>query len=85
MQHWNIEFDKLSIKKCLLLRFRKYEKKVKIPQYLEFRATKHCELDFLEFVPSKNEWKVLDKAYKENETIGFLYPNSGQLATYGKV
>lgn len=86
MQHWNIESNKLSIKKMpFYWRLSdRYEKNLKIPQHLEFRATKHCELDFLEFVLSKNEWDVLDRAYKENETIGFLYPSSGQLATYGK-
>ncbi len=41
------------------------------------------EYDYLKFVPSGEQWEVIDAAYRQNANIGFLNPESGQMQTYG--
>jgi SAM-dependent methyltransferase len=54
-----------------------------IAQHLPIRVTADERFDYLKFEPAANEWAVIDAAYRQNENIGFLNPESGQMATYG--
>ncbi len=50
---------------------------------LGIRVVADAEYDYLKYVPSDKEWEVICAAYRQNENIGFLNPESGQLQTYG--
>ncbi len=39
--------------------------------------------DYLKYEPTADEWSNLSLAYRQNENVGFVNPESGQLATYG--
>jgi len=54
-----------------------------INQRLPIRISVDSVFDYLKFEPSESEWVVINRAYKQNENIGFLNPDSGQLNTYG--
>lgn len=54
-----------------------------IAQRLPFRVVADKDFGYLKFEPSHAEWDVIDRAYRQNENIGFLNPQSGQLSTYG--
>jgi SAM-dependent methyltransferase len=54
-----------------------------IAQHLPVRVRTDEHFDYLRLVPTADEWAVLETAYRRNENIGFLNPESGQLATYG--
>ena len=54
-----------------------------IPQRLGFRASRNPEFDYLEYKPNENEWLAINRAYRQNENIGFVNPESGQIHTYG--
>jgi len=54
-----------------------------IPARLPFRVTRNEELDFLEYQPTDAEWEAITLAYRQNENIGFVNPESGQIETYG--
>jgi len=54
-----------------------------IAQRLPIRVVADAQFDYLKFEPSDDEWAVIDAAYHQNENIGFLNPQSGQLNTYG--
>jgi SAM-dependent methyltransferase len=55
-----------------------------IAQQLPIRVTADERLDYLKFEPTSAEWGVLDAAYHQNENIGFLNPESGQMENYGR-
>jgi 2-polyprenyl-6-hydroxyphenyl methylase/3-demethylubiquinone-9 3-methyltransferase len=50
---------------------------------LPIRVIVDKEFDYLKFEPDVDEWLVIDRAYQQNENIGFVNPDSGQLDTYG--
>lgn len=54
-----------------------------IASQLPIRVTADERFDYLKFEPSVSEWATIDAAYHQNENIGFLNPESGQMATYG--
>jgi SAM-dependent methyltransferase len=54
-----------------------------ISQRLPIRVSADQQFDYLKFEPSDEEWSVIDTAYKQNENIGFLNSESGQMETYG--
>ena len=54
-----------------------------IAQKLGIRVTADHVNDYLKFSPSNEQWGVIDAAYRQNENIGFLSPESGQMSTYG--
>jgi len=54
-----------------------------IPARLPFRVTRNEELDYLEYQPTAAEWEAITRAYRQNENIGFVNPQSGQIDTYG--
>jgi len=54
-----------------------------ISSTLPIRMIADSVFDYLKFEPSEEEWSNIDKAYQQNENIGFVNPNSGQLQTYG--
>jgi len=55
-----------------------------IAQQLPIQVTADERFDFLKFQPTATQWDVLDAAYRQNENIGFLNPESGQIETYGR-
>ena len=54
-----------------------------IPERLPFRARRNPQFDYLQYEPSSPEWNAIDTAYQQNENIGFVNPESGQILTYG--
>ena len=54
-----------------------------IPPKLPIRISVNQEYDYLQYKPLSSEWAAIDCAYRKNENIGFLNPESGQLQTYG--
>ena len=50
---------------------------------LGIRVVADPEYEYLKFVPSSEQWEVIDSAYRQNANIGFLNPESGQMQTYG--
>jgi SAM-dependent methyltransferase len=54
-----------------------------IASRLGIRVVADPEYDYLKFVPSTEQWAVIDAAYRQNANIGFLNPESGQMQTYG--
>jgi SAM-dependent methyltransferase len=54
-----------------------------IAQRLGIRIVADPVYDYLKFLPTSEQWEVIDRAYRQNENIGFLNPESGQMQTYG--
>ena len=54
-----------------------------IPPRLPIKVVTDLEYDYLKFVPTRGQWEAIDAAYRQNENIGFLNPESGQMQTYG--
>jgi SAM-dependent methyltransferase len=54
-----------------------------ISQTLPIRISVDSDFDYLKFEPSEAEWATIERAYQQNENIGFVNPVSGQLQTYG--
>lgn len=54
-----------------------------IPARLPIKVAADPEYDYLKFVPTRDQWEAIDAAYRQNENIGFLNPESGQMQTYG--
>lgn len=54
-----------------------------IRSQLGIRVSRHPTNDYLQFLPTDSEWRTIDAAYRQNENIGFVNPESGQLQTYG--
>lgn len=54
-----------------------------IANRMPFRVIKDEQFDYLKYDFKADEWDNLTKAYKRNETIGFINETSGQLETYG--
>jgi 2-polyprenyl-3-methyl-5-hydroxy-6-metoxy-1,4-benzoquinol methylase len=54
-----------------------------ISQLLPIDVKADEQFDYLKFEPSSSQWAEIDAAYHQNENIGFLNPESGQMATYG--
>lgn len=54
-----------------------------IPGRLGIRVHRNAAFDYLEYAPSGPEWQAIDTAYRQNENIGFVNPESGQMDTYG--
>lgn len=50
---------------------------------LSINVVSDPEYDYLKFLPSSDQWEVIDTAYRQNTNIGFLNPESGQMQTYG--
>lgn len=54
-----------------------------IDSCLDIRISRDAHFDYLKYVPDARQWAVIEEAYKQDATIGFLHPESGQLNTYG--
>lgn len=54
-----------------------------IPARLPIKVVADSDYDYLKFVPTRDQWRSIDAAYRQNENIGFLNPESGQMQTYG--
>ena len=84
-QHWSATSNLLQID-AMPFYWRLSESSLAFPsilQLLPIRVIADEQFDFLKFEPSDEEWSVIDAAYKQNENIGFLNPESGQMETYG--
>jgi len=83
--HWNASADSIEISQMPFY-WRLSDQTVPFPgisQTLGIRVIADPLYDYLKFVPTCDQWKVIDTAYHQNENIGFLNPNSGQMLTYG--
>jgi SAM-dependent methyltransferase len=84
-QHWSAHDVSLEIREMpFYWRLSEAPRDVdNIPNRLPFRVRINDEFDYLVYEPTQTEWEVIDKAYKQNENIGFVNPHSGQINTYG--
>jgi len=54
-----------------------------VPPRMPIRVVVDETYDYLKFEPNQAQWAALSEAYNQNENIGFVNPESGQLHTYG--
>ena len=54
-----------------------------IPKQLPIRVMADEQFDYLKLCYLASEWSAISTAYHQNENIGFLNPESGQMTTYG--
>ena len=54
-----------------------------IPARLPIRIEADSEFDYLRFRFNDAEWGAIDLAYQQDQTIGFINPDMGQMDTYG--
>jgi SAM-dependent methyltransferase len=83
--HWRASADFIEITQMPFY-WRLSDETVPFPGIaprLDIRVVADPEYDYLKFVPSDQQWEVIDAAYRQNENIGFLNPESGQAQTYG--
>lgn len=84
-QRWSVQGDCLELQEMpFYWRLSESPTEVPgIPAHLPFRVTPNEDLDYLEYRPTDAEWDAITLAYRQNETIGFVNPQSGQIDTYG--
>jgi 2-polyprenyl-3-methyl-5-hydroxy-6-metoxy-1,4-benzoquinol methylase len=85
MQRWNVSNDSLEIREMPFywrLGVRPAPHPA-IPERLPFRVRRNEQFDYIQYEPTDSEWKAIDTAYRQNENIGFVNPESGQIHTYG--
>jgi SAM-dependent methyltransferase len=85
MRCWNVQEGCLEIERMpFYWRLSNWPNEVAgIRSQLGIRISCHPINDYLQFLPNASEWQVMDTAYRQNENIGFVNPESGQLHTYG--
>jgi len=54
-----------------------------ISQHLPINLVSDEQFDYLKLDVASDDWGVINAAYHQDENIGFLNPNSGQMETYG--
>jgi SAM-dependent methyltransferase len=84
-QHWHASEDFIEITQMPFY-WRLSDKNAScagIAQKLGIRVTADPVYDYLKFTPTSDQWRIMDAAYRQNENIGFLNPESGQMQTYG--
>ena len=83
--HWNVGKDFLEITEMpFYWRMSDTPNSVRgISPRMPIRVVADARFDYLRYDVTESQWDVIDKAYKQNENIGFLNENSGQLHTYG--
>ena len=84
-QHWHVSPDSIEIAQMPFY-WRLSDETTPFPsiaQRLGIRVVADPVYDYLKFLPSSEQWEVIDAAYRQNENIGFLNPESGQMQTYG--
>lgn len=54
-----------------------------ISQHLPVKLEPDNNFDFLKITFNKEEWSIIEKAYEQDATIGFLNQESGHMETYG--
>ncbi len=84
-QHWSVRNDCLEIAEMPFYWRLSDSTDVEpgISPRLPIRVVADPVFDYLKFDPNDDEWTVIDRAYQQNENIGFINPESGQLHTYG--
>ncbi|MEO9167286.1 MAG: class I SAM-dependent methyltransferase [Aestuariivirga sp.] len=85
MPHWNVQDDYLELQKMpFYWRLSDHPTPtIGIEPRLGIRVRLNLEHNYLQYIPTNMEWEVIDAAYRQNENIGFINPESGQLNTYG--
>jgi 2-polyprenyl-3-methyl-5-hydroxy-6-metoxy-1,4-benzoquinol methylase len=84
-QHWHVSEDSIEIAEMPFY-WRLSNDRMPYPsiaQRLGIRVVADPVYDYLKFLPTIDQWEVIDTAYRQNENIGFLNPESGQIQTYG--
>lgn len=84
-RHWSVQRDCLEIGGMpFYWRLSDGRSPVRgIDSCLDISVTRDEEFDYLRYVPDAHQWRVIEEAYRQDATIGFLHPESGQLNTYG--
>ena len=84
-QHWNVSNDSLEISEMPFYWRLSQSPRIfsDIVPRLPVKVKVNSEFDYLELEMSRDEWCNLERAYKQNENIGFINPESGQINTYG--
>lgn len=83
--HWHASADSLEIAQMPFY-WRLSDTVTPLPRIaprLGISVVADAEFDYLKFVPTGEQWGVIERAYRQNENIGFLNPESGQMQTYG--
>ena len=84
MQRWNVRQDFLEIAEMpFYWRLSNLSEKSDISSRLPIKVFCREEYDYLEYRPTVEEWQMITMAYEQDENIGFLNPESGQINTYG--
>jgi SAM-dependent methyltransferase len=84
-QHWHASPDSIEIPQMPFY-WRLSDETAPYPaiaQRLGIRVVADSVNDYLKFLPTSEQWEVIDRSYRQNENIGFLNPESGQTQTYG--
>ena len=84
-QHWHVSPDSIEIAQMPFY-WRLSDQTAPFPAIaprLGIRVVADPVYDYLKFLPTREQWGVIDAAYRQNENIGFLNPESGQMQTYG--
>lgn len=84
-QHWHASPDSIEIAQMPFY-WRLSDESAPHPtvaQRLGIRVVADPVYDYLKFLPNSEQWDVINQAYRQNENIGFLNPESGQMQTYG--
>lgn len=85
MQPWNYSNEILEIKNVPFywrLKENSSEHHI-LPSNMDFRFALNKEFGYFEYRLSEYEKNMISSAYKENENIGFMKLDSGQIGTYG--
>jgi SAM-dependent methyltransferase len=84
-QLWNVHDDSLDLE-SMPFYWRlspKCENFPGIASRLPVRVRRNVEHDYLYLAPNDEEWRAIELAYSQDANIGFVNPESGQIATYG--
>jgi SAM-dependent methyltransferase len=83
--HWRVSTDSIEIDQMPFYWRLSDENTPFLPiaPRLSIQIVADPDYDYLKFLPSGEQWEVIDAAYRQNANIGFLNPESGQMQTYG--
>jgi 2-polyprenyl-3-methyl-5-hydroxy-6-metoxy-1,4-benzoquinol methylase len=83
--HWNVSEDSFELS-SMPFYWRMKDSMAEhpcLPSRIPIRLTIDAQHDYLRYLPTETEQEALNTAYKQNENIGFINAESGQLHTYG--
>jgi len=83
--HWIVQEDSIKISKMPFYWRLGYDlsNNFDVENYMPMMVKKDEIHDYLKYVPTESEWKNMENAYRKDQNIGFMNPESGQMSTYG--